>query len=72
MAFLKQFKLFLHPMNYPRFEPAIKYNKLFSSGAVLTSNGMIFECLIYVFTDTIQHFKYEIQHLGYNILYLPI
>ncbi|XP_060872363.1 probable enoyl-CoA hydratase, mitochondrial isoform X1 [Metopolophium dirhodum] len=41
MAFLKQIKLFLYSTNYLRFKPTIKYNKLFSSGAFLSSNENI-------------------------------
>ncbi|KAL5233745.1 hypothetical protein ACI65C_001155 [Semiaphis heraclei] len=51
MAFLKQFKLFLHSTNYSRFEPAIKYNKFFSSGAVLTSD----ENIVYPNVKTFKH-----------------
>ncbi|CAH1737012.1 probable enoyl-CoA hydratase, mitochondrial [Aphis gossypii] len=38
MAFLKQFKLFLYSTKYLRFNTSTKLNKLFSSGAVPTSN----------------------------------
>ncbi|XP_060852071.1 probable enoyl-CoA hydratase [Rhopalosiphum padi] len=42
MAFLKYFKLFLHSTKYVQFDASTKYNKFFSSGAVLTSNENIY------------------------------
>ncbi|XP_025199748.1 probable enoyl-CoA hydratase, mitochondrial [Melanaphis sacchari] len=54
MAFLKQFKLFLHSTNSTnclRFDTSTKYNKLFSSGAVFSSN----ENVIYPNVKTFKH-----------------
>lgn len=54
MAFLKQFKLFLYSTKYLRFNASTKFNKLFSSGAVPTSNGLIFsQCFIHVIINII-------------------
>lgn len=69
MAFLKQIKLFLHSTNYLRFEPTIKFNKSFSSGAFFTSNGMVFKYLIQLFMSlliqvNVRNVKCVIQHLS--------